>query len=137
MQDCLFCKIANKKLDSEVVYENDVATATLDIHPIAPGHTMILSKVHAQNISELPDNALEGVFAAVKKTTTLLKSALNPDGFTIGINHGSVSGQTIDHLHIHIVPRWEHDGGGSIHSVVKNPPKESVEEIAKKIRNQG
>ncbi|MBI2591597.1 MAG: HIT family protein, partial [Candidatus Brennerbacteria bacterium] len=58
---------------------------------------------------------------------------LKPDGFTIGINHGEASGQAVDHLHIHIIPRWKNDGGGSIHGVVNNPPKESLEEIKKKI----
>jgi len=55
---------------------------------------------------------------------------LDPDGFTIGINHKEAAGQIINHLHIHIIPRWSNDGGGSIHSVVNNPPRENLEEIA-------
>jgi len=119
-----------------MIYESDFAVGVLDIHPIAPGHTMILPKVHAETILDLPDAALEGVFRAVKETTARLKEVLLPQGFTIGINHGRVSGQTIDHLHIHIIPRWENDGGKSIHSVVQNPPQESVEAMAKRIRNK-
>ncbi len=135
--DCIFCKIISKAIPVEaMIYESDFAVGVLDIHPIAPGHTMILPKVHAETILDLPDAALEGVFRAVKETTARLKEVLLPQGFTIGINHGRVSGQTIDHLHIHIIPRWENDGGKSIHSVVQNPPQESVEAMAKRIRNK-
>ncbi len=133
--DCLFCKIANKQISAEVVYEDENATAVMDVHPRAPGHVMVLPKVHAENILDLPDDKIEGVFKAVKNVTGILQKALSPDGFTIGINHGKVSGQTIDHLHIHIMPRWHSDMGGSIHSVVDNPPAESIEVMAEKIRN--
>ncbi|MFA5098650.1 MAG: HIT family protein [Candidatus Paceibacterota bacterium] len=132
--DCLFCKIANKEIPAQVVYESNDATAVLDVNPRAPGHTMVLPKVHAANILELPDSKIEGVFKAVKETTDLLAKKLKPDGFTIGINHGKVSGQTVEHLHIHIIPRWNNDGGGSIHSVVDNKPTESLEEIVKLIK---
>lgn len=133
--DCLFCKIVNKEFSAEVVYEDENAMGVLDIHPRAPGHTMILPKVHAQNLLDLPDEKIQGVFKAVKNMTGILNKAFSPDGFTIGINHGKVSGQTIDHLHIHIMPRWHNDGGSSIHSVVDNLSKESIKEIANKIRN--
>ena len=133
MADCVFCKIANKVFSSEVVYEDDAALAVLDIHPIAPGHTMILPKVHAENILDLPDAAVGPLFLAVKRVTERLNAAFHPDGFTIGINHGKWAGQAVDHLHIHVIPRWKTDGGKSIHSVVTNPPAESLTDIRKKI----
>jgi len=131
--DCIFCKIANKEIAAKIIYENEKAVAVLDADPRAPGHSMILPKSHAENILDLPDEEIKEVFQAVKETTSLLKTKLNPDGFTIGINHGKVSGQTIEHLHIHVIPRWSDDGGGSIHSVVKNSPKKPLEEIFKQI----
>lgn len=133
--NCLFCKIANKEIPADVIYEDASATAVLDIHPHSPGHVMVLPKTHAETILDLPGNAIAPVFGAVKNVAALLQAKLKPDGFTIGINHGKVSGQTIDHLHIHIIPRWRGDSGGSIHSVVDNPPKESFGEIRKKILN--
>jgi len=132
--DCLFCKIANKEIPAQIIYESADATAVLDVNPRAPGHTIILPKVHAENILKLPDDKIEGVFKAVKETTDLLNKKLKPDGFTIGINHGRVSGQIVEHLHIHVIPRWAGDGGGSIHSVVDNQLKESLEEIVKLIK---
>lgn len=131
--NCLFCSIANKERAAEIVYEDDHTVGILDIFPRTPGHVMIIPKVHAETILDLPAEELEPVFAAVRKMTAILQEAMTPDGFTIGINHGKVAGQAIDHLHIHIMPRWHNDGGGSLHSVVGNPPKESLESIKEKI----
>lgn len=133
METCLFCKIANKEIPSEIIYEDAHATAMLDINPIAPGHTMVLPKKHAETILDLDDAEIEPLFMAVKRVTALLNNAFHPDGFTIGINHGKWAGQAIDHLHVHVIPRWKTDGGKSIHSVVTNPPTESLTEIRKKI----
>lgn len=133
--DCLFCKIRDKEIGAELVYEDEHAFGILDIYPIAPGHTMIIPKVHSENLLDLPDSEVEGVFMAVKKYTEILKGVFKPDAFTIGINHGRASGQVIDHLHIHIIPRFDNDGGKSVHSVVNNPSKESLAEIAEKIRS--
>lgn len=132
--DCLFCKIASKELGSAVVYEDGETLAFLDINPRAPGHTVVVSKTHSETLLDAPDEAIASLFKSVKTVTAMLAKALAPDGFTIGINHGKASGQAVDHLHVHIIPRFKNDGGGSIHSVVSNPPAESLEEMAAKIR---
>lgn len=132
--DCVFCKMINREIPAEIVYENDDAIAILDIHPRTLGHTMVIPKIHVETILDLPDEKINGVFKAVKKMTGIINKTLSPDGFTLGINHGSVSGQTVKHLHIHIMPRWENDKGGSVHSVVDNSPTESIKEIADRIR---
>ncbi len=131
--DCLFCKIIKREIPAAVVYENESVLGILDVNPRAPGHTMILPKVHAENMLDLPNGVILPVFSAVKEMTEILRKAFSPDGFTIGINHGRVSGQSIDHLHVHIIPRWFTDGGGSVHSVVMNPPRESLDEIKARI----
>jgi histidine triad (HIT) family protein len=133
--DCLFCKIGRKEIPAEVVYEDEDSFAVLDINPVAPGHTMVIPKAHAQNLLDLPQEEVKPLFEALKKVLHKVSSAMSPDGFTIGINQGSVSGQAIDHLHIHIIPRFLGDSGGSVHSVVKNPPGESLADIAAKIKN--
>lgn len=133
MDGCIFCAIGSKAIASRVVYEDDATLGFLDIHPIAPGHAIVIPKAHASSILELPEEALGPVFRAIQKVTGILKASLNPDGFTIGINHGSLAGQAVDHLHIHVIPRFRGDGGSSIHGVVSNPPKESLEEMQKRI----
>ena len=131
--DCLFCQIANKQRGAEIVYEDDRVVGVLDVFPRTPGHTMIIPKAHYETILDMPAEEVGPVFVAVKNMTAILQKALDPDGFTIGINHGKVAGQAIDHLHIHIMPRWHNDGGGSLHSVVGNPPKESLKDIKERI----
>lgn len=133
--DCLFCKFVNKELGvAYPLYEDDQALAFLDIHPRAPGHAMVIPKAHRGNILDLKPEEVGPLFRAVQKVTAIVKSALAPEGFTIGINHGKVSGQAVDHLHVHIIPRFSGDGGGSIHSVVGNEPKEDIGIIAGRIR---
>lgn len=131
--DCIFCKIAAKKSSAKVIYEDDHAVAFLDITPHAPGHTMVIPKSHAPTLIALSNEEVAPLFGAVKKTAAILMSALYPDGITIGINQGRASGQEVDHLHIHLMPRWHGDGGIAVQSIVHNVPKESLEEVAKKI----
>jgi len=132
--NCLFCKIIKKEIPAEIIYEDEKTLAVLDIAPRAPGHAMVLPKTHCETILDLPENEINPLFSSVKKVTRLIQKSLKPEGFTIGINHGKISGQAINHLHIHIIPRFKNDGGSSVHSVVNNPPKESLKEIKNKIK---
>ena len=131
--NCLFCKIVNKEIAAQIIYENDHAVAFLDVHPRSPGHTLVIPKEHAATIRDLSDPEVALLFIAVKHVNQMLANRLAPNGITIGINQGRASGQEVDHVHVHLMPRWENDGGGSIQSVINNPPKESVEEIRNKI----
>lgn len=134
MAECVFCKIINKEVAAEIVYEDDDVLAFLDIMPRAPGHAMVIPKTHSANLIEIPDEKIGPFFRAVKKIIQKIENGLKPDGFTLGINQGKASGQEVQHLHFHIMPRWLNDNGGPIQKVVNNPPQKSLEEIAKKIR---
>lgn len=136
MTDCLFCKIRDKKIAAFVIYEDKRALAFLDLMPRAPGHTLVVPKVHAATITDLPESEIQPLFSAVRKVVGLLAKSLTPDGVTVGINQGEASGQVVGHLHVHVMPRFDGDGGGAVQSVVHNPPKESLEAIAQKIKNQ-
>lgn len=133
---CLFCEIIQKEREAKIVYENEAIVAVLDVMPVAPGHTLVLPKKHVETILDLSDEELGSVFGSVRDVTKLLKEKLSPDGFTIGINHGKASGQAVEHLHIHIVPRRHNDGGGSFHSIFSRKSSgnsESLEEIHQRI----
>ena len=132
--DCIFCKIGKHEIPSHIVYEDEQALAFLDIRPHAEGHTVIIPKKHVANILDLEDALVAPTFLTVKQVSAILNTALNSDGFTIGINHGRISGQEIDHLHIHVIPRFLNDNGASIQSVVNNPSQESLTQIAIKIK---
>ena len=132
-EDCLFCRIASKSLPSLVIYEDEKTFGFLDIMPRAGGHTLVVPKYHVATLAELPESEVPHLFLAVRKVAIVLKKALKADGLTIGINQGRISGQVVDHLHVHIMPRFMKDGGDSIQSVVNKPPEMSLQSLQKKI----
>ena len=133
MPDCLFCKIVEKKIPAKIIYENDSVVAFLDIMPRAAGHTLVIPKMHAPTLLDLSEEKVSELFAAVKQVDAMLVKVLAPEGVTIGINQGEASGQEVKHLHVHLLPRWQHDGGGAIQSVVNHPGTESVDAVLAKI----
>jgi len=135
MTDCVFCKIARKEIQAYLVNESENFVAFLDIHPHAPGHTLVIPKEHFPNLKELPTEFGQELIKIIKETLQLLVKTLNTTDFTLGINEGPLAGQAVLHLHFHLIPRFKNDGGGSIHSVVFNQPEESLEEIYQKIKN--
>jgi histidine triad (HIT) family protein len=135
MDQCLFCRILKGELPAECVYEDDHAIAFLDIHPRAPGHTVVIPKEHAPTLMDLSVEAVPGLFLAVQKVARAVKAGLAAPGLTIGMNQGKVSGQEVDHLHVHILSRFVDDHGGAIQSIVNNPPVESLSELKEKIQS--
>lgn len=132
--DNILHKIATKRVPAEIIFENQHALAVLDVQPIAPGHALVIPKSYARDMSELNEEAIAGVFMAVREVTVLLGKALRAEGFTIGINQGRAAGGAIDYLHVHVVPRYMNDKGVSLHQVVHNPPREDIHTIAERIR---
>lgn len=131
--DCPFCSIVKGDIPAHTIYEDEQTLAFLDINPSAPGHTLVIPKEHYPNILEAPEDSLAAVFRGVQKATRMLAKALKTDHFTTGYNMGSLSGQDVFHMHVHIKPRFEGDGGRGMEGVVHNPPEESLEEIKDKI----
>ncbi len=134
MDNCIFCKIAKKEIPSHIVYEDENCLAFLDIQPHARGHTVVVPKKHGTLIFDFTDKDFEQLMHGVKKSVEKLNKKLNPDGFNVGWNSGSIAGQVVPHLHIHIFPRYANDGGGSMHSIITPRSKINVEEVAKLLR---
>ncbi len=132
MESCLFCKLVTNEIPSLRVYEDEDTISFMELNPSAPGHVMVILKKHGNNILEYSQDDLGKLMGSVQKVTKKIEKALQSDSITIGINHKERRG--VPHLHVHLIPRWENDKGGIIQSVVKNPPKESREVIAEKIR---
>ncbi|OIO18655.1 MAG: HIT family protein [Candidatus Magasanikbacteria bacterium CG_4_10_14_0_8_um_filter_32_14] len=128
MDNCIFCKIIAGEIPNYTLYEDDFTLAFLDITPRAKGHTLVIPKVHAENLLELDESHVKNLLLAVKKAQEKLDKVLKPDGYNIGWNHGEAGGQVVPHLHIHIMPRYVGDGGTNMHAIVNNPGSESVEE---------
>ena len=107
--DCVFCAIAAGEIPCFKVFEDDFALAYLDINPFSEGHTLVIPKAHTTGLLDTPEETLAALIARVKKVAAHLKSALGCDGFHILQNNGAAAGQTVGHIHFHIVPRREGD----------------------------
>ncbi len=99
MEDCLFCKIATHQIPVEAVYEDDESLVFPDLHPQAPTHLLVIQKVHFSNAAEAPPQQL-GVLLGVAASTG---KRLLPQGYRIVINTGGDGGQTVHHLHLHLL----------------------------------
>lgn len=108
--NCIFCKLANKDIPTNIIYEDDRFTVILDASPATRGHALILPKNHAANIYELSDEDAAAVFVLAKKLATKMTEILHCDGFNIVQNNGEVAGQTVFHFHMHLIPRYLNDG---------------------------
>ena len=131
--DCVFCQIVDKESPANIVYEDDEKLAFLELNQSAPGHIMVLLKKHGGSILDYDEKELGKLMVGVQRVAKKVKKGMNCDWLTIGINHLEKRG--VPHLHVHLVPRWENDGGGIIQTIVHNPPKEDREAIAEKIRS--
>ncbi len=107
--NCIFCKILAGEIPSTAVYEDDSFRAILDVNPAARGHVIIITKKHAANIFELPEEDASKIFVVAKKIATAVKKAYNCDGVNIVQNNGEAAGQTVFHVHVHVIPRFQND----------------------------
>lgn len=119
---CIFCRIAAGEMEHARVASSPAALAFLDLHPFAPGHTLVIPRTHAATLADLPAEDVGPLFLLVQETARTLAATLGAPGMTIGINQGTAAGQVVQHLHVHLLPRFAHDGGKAIHDIVKNPP---------------
>ena len=131
MDNCIFCKIGKGEIPAHKVYEDSKILAFLDAKPHTKGHTVIILKEHGITVFDYDDKKLQELMIAVRKTMERIQKMLSPDGFNVGWNHHSAAGQVVPHLHVHVMPRYNNDGGGSMHSIIKNPGSMSVEEVGK------
>lgn len=107
--DCIFCKIANGEIPSKTLYEDEDFRVILDLGPATRGHALILPKEHADNLYELPEDTAAKTFVLAKKMATKMSEKLQCDGLNIVQNNGEAAGQTVFHLHVHLIPRMNDD----------------------------
>lgn len=133
-ENCIFCKILADEIPSAVVYEDEACRAILDNAPAARGHVIILAKKHAANIFELPDEDVAKIFVAAKKIATAIKKTYQCDGVNILQNNGEASGQTVFHLHVHVIPRFDGDRDHINIGWKPNETPDDLSEIVAEIR---
>ena len=134
--DCIFCKIAKKEIPTKIITETENTIAFLDAFPLSRGHTLIIPKHHYEKVQDvtIDDNTdlFETLHKVISKVDKITGSTL------LAIHNGKESGQEIPHVHVHLIPRQPDDLAGPVHSMFKNRPKLSDEELDKlctKIKN--
>lgn len=110
--NCIFCKIANGEIPSATIYEDEDFRVILDLSPASKGHALILPKEHYANLFELDDEVASKVLPVAKQVVTKMKEVLNCDGYNLVQNNGESAGQTVNHFHLHLIPRYEGDNVG-------------------------
>lgn len=115
----IFAKIVRGEAPAVKIVEDDQTLAFMDVFPQSRGHCLVVSKTsRARNLLEVEPEALNAVMATVRRVTRAVAASLNPDGIIVTQFNGAPAGQTVFHLHVHIIPRWEgqplgrHGGGG-------------------------
>lgn len=102
----IFAKILRGEIPCHKVYEDDVVLAFMDVFPQSPGHTLVVPKEAARNLFDLSDEAYAALAPRVKKVAAAVRAAFDPDGVTVVQFNGSAAGQSVFHLHVHVIPRY-------------------------------
>lgn len=105
--NCIFCKIANGGIPSTTVYEDEDFRVILDLGPASRGHALILPKEHYKDICEADEGIAAKILPLAAKIGAAMKSGLGATGFNVVQNNGASAGQTVFHLHVHVIPRYE------------------------------
>jgi len=137
--DCIFCSIVDGEIPSRTVYEDDTVLAFLDVNPLAPGHTLVIPRAHHQRLQDLPDEDASWLYKVAHKLTGAVEEAVDARATTLAVNNGEAAGQEVPHVHCHVVPRFDGDGGGPIHAAFGDPPDlsdDKLDEIAEDIAAQ-
>jgi len=115
MSDCIFCKIINGEIPAAKVYENEHVLAFLDISQVTKGHTLVIPKIHKENVFELTSDTAKNIFEAVPAIANAIKTEFQPIGLNVVNNNGEEAGQSVFHFHMHLIPRYgKGDGFGAV-----------------------
>lgn len=101
MEDCIFCKIVNREIPSTLVYEDENVIAFNDLYPQAPIHIIVIPKKHVANVTEADAEMIRNIFEAINKIA--VEKGIDKSGFRVVTNCGEDAGQTVNHLHFHIL----------------------------------
>ncbi len=135
-KDCLFCKIVAGEIPAKKVYEDANSFAFLDINPRNPGHTLVIPKKHYETLFDMPENEAAELFKIVKKMADVCKSGVKADGISIGQSNGRAAGQIVQHLHFHVIPRFNTEGPVGLEGIlpVKKMDESSMNKIVETLQ---
>ncbi len=109
---CIFCKIVAGEIPSHKIYEDERVLSFLDIGPLSEGHTLVVPRAHHATLDTMPDDLAAACLPVVVRVSRAVKEATGVDAWNVLQNNGRLSGQAVDHVHFHIIPRRPGDGLG-------------------------
>lgn len=130
IDDCIFCAIVAGDQPGHVVYEDDDVVAFLDANPLARGHTLVVPRDHHERIQDMPGEIARDVFGTIHELVPAVETAVGADATNVGFNNGETAGQVVPHVHGHVIPRFDGDGGRPIHAVAPSQEQLSEAELA-------
>lgn len=133
MSDCIFCRIAAGKIPASVVHEDEHTIAFMDLGQVNPGHVLVATRSHVENVFGLDDELAGAVFRTTARIARACRAAFGAPGMNLFQANGAAGAQSVFHFHVHILPRWEGDGM-HLEWPTKNPPREELAAHAEKIR---
>ncbi|MFC7232451.1 HIT family protein [Saliphagus sp. GCM10025308] len=129
----IFSQIVAGDIPARVVYEDETTFAFLDANPLAPGHTLVIPRDEYERLNDVPDDVAADLYATIHRLVPVVEDAVDAEATTVAFNNGEAAGQEVPHVHCHIVPRFDGDGGGPIHAVAGETPDledDELDEIA-------
>jgi histidine triad (HIT) family protein len=133
---CEFCKIVRGELPAEIICEGDRWIAFFPLKPATPGHTLVIPREHFADLWDLDDPSLAGdLMNATIRVGRAVQAALTPDGMNLVTSAGKTAEQSVFHLHLHVVPRWEEDGFGKIWPTGEQYDIDELDDLADRIRS--
>lgn len=104
---CIFCSIANHEIPSYTIYEDEQVIAFLDINPTSYGHTLVVPKTHCHSFLDCPEDVMNHVFKIAQQLANQFCRVLQCDGMNILSNIHEAAGQSVEHFHVHLIPRYK------------------------------
>ena len=115
MENCFFCMlregkfVGKEKEPSKFILENDLALGRFDDFPVNPGHMLFITKRHVKTIFDTTKEEKVAIFDLMEKAKVMIDEKYHPDGYNVGINCGECAGQSVMHVHVHLIPRYKGD----------------------------
>ena len=133
MEPSVFTRILRRELPAAIVYEDDDTFAFMDGGQLNPGHVLVATRTQAETLLDLDERTAAALFRTVHRVARAVQAAFQPEGLTILQANRPAGWQTVPHVHVHVLPRYEGDGVGLVWPR-KNPPLEELRRIAERIK---
>lgn len=112
---CLFCEIAQHRIPADIVYEDDHVMAFLDINPVSKGHTLLIPKKHYDDFTQCSSALVSRMHGISRRLIKMYDKTLQPDGYNFLSNAKTIAGQSVYHVHFHLIPRYIDGDGLNLH----------------------